>query len=282
MTETAAAESAPAPAPRRRERIIPRSWIAAVAAAAVLAAGYVIATQPAPYVVEEPGPLFNALGSAGGDRLVTVDGARTTPDYGTIDILTVRVEGSPLNRINWFQAATAAVSGGNAVIPYYEAYPPGRDLTAAGQAAVAQMAQSQTSAGIAAARLAGVARPSAVRLSAALGDVSGPSAGLALGLAAYSMMTDGNLSGGGALAATGTIDAAGSVGRIGGTVPKLTAAAAAGTRWAIIPRGNCADIGDAAPGGISVVAVSSLREAVAAAKRIAAHTQRAGITGCSA
>ena len=59
-------------------------------------------------------------------------------------------------------------------------------------------------------------------------DIGGPSAGLAMTLSIFDDLTPGNLTGGARVAVTGTIDAAGNVGEIGGIQQKAVAARAAG------------------------------------------------------
>ena len=75
-------------------------------------------------------------------------------------------------------------------------------------------------------------------------DVSGPSAGLAMTLAIIDALTPGQLTGGKKIAVTGTIDASGHVGEIGGLPQKALTARAAGARLFIVP--TCADDGNKA------------------------------------
>lgn len=96
-----------------------------------------------------------------------------------------------------------------------------------------------------------------------LDNVGGPSAGLAFAIAIYDKLTPGELLRGRTVAVTGTIDADGKVGAIGGLHQKLTAAARSGARLLIIPADNCADIAADVPPGLRVVPVGNLREAIA-------------------
>ncbi len=67
-------------------------------------------------------------------------------------------------------------------------------------------------------------------------NIGGPSAGLAMTLAIFDDLTPGNLTGGIRVAVTGTIDAGGNVGEIGGIEQKAVAARAAGVKLFIVPR----------------------------------------------
>jgi Lon-like protease len=100
-----------------------------------------------------------------------------------------------------------------------------------------------------------------IRIS--LGDIGGPSAGLMFALAVVDKLTPGELTGGRFVAGTGTIDAAGAVGPIGGIPFKMQAARAAGATAFLVPAGNCAEALANAPDGLQLLRVGTLREAVA-------------------
>jgi PDZ domain-containing protein len=70
--------------------------------------------------------------------------------------------------------------------------------------------------------------------------IGGPSAGLIFSLAVYDTLTPGSLTGGAAIAGTGTIAEDGSVGKIGGIQQKIVAAADSGAELFFVPPGNCA------------------------------------------
>jgi len=72
-------------------------------------------------------------------------------------------------------------------------------------------------------------------------NIGGPSAGLAMSLAILDDLTPGNLTGGARVAVTGTIDAAGNVGEIGGIEQKAVAARAAGVKLFIVPQCSPSD-----------------------------------------
>lgn len=70
-------------------------------------------------------------------------------------------------------------------------------------------------------------------------NIGGPSAGLIFSLAVYDTLTPGSLTGGAAVAGTGTIDEVGRVGPIGGIQQKIVAAADSGADLFLVPPGNC-------------------------------------------
>jgi PDZ domain-containing protein len=91
-----------------------------------------------------------------------------------------------------------------------------------------------------------------------LKDVGGPSAGLMFSLGIVEKLKAENLTRGRNISGTGTIDAFGRVGPIGGI-----GAARAGSKLFLAPALNCNDIKHI-PSGLQVVAVETLREAVTA------------------
>ena len=70
-------------------------------------------------------------------------------------------------------------------------------------------------------------------------SIGGPSAGLVFALSVYDTLTPGALTGGNVVAGTGTIDADGRVGPIGGIREKIVGAARAGAELFLVPPDNC-------------------------------------------
>jgi PDZ domain-containing protein len=102
------------------------------------------------------------------------------------------------------------------------------------------------------------------KVDISVGDVGGPSAGLMFSLGIYDKLTPGSITGGKAVAGTGTIDPAGQVGPIGGIEQKLVGARNAGAMVFLTPAGNCADAVRAVPKGLRLVKVETLQGAVQA------------------
>lgn len=102
------------------------------------------------------------------------------------------------------------------------------------------------------------------RLAISLGEVGGPSAGLMFSLALVDKLTPGPLTGGRFVAGTGTIDAEGRVGPISGIRFKMLRAAEVGATTFLVPADNCAEAARQSPGGLALVRVGTLDEAVGA------------------
>ena len=96
--------------------------------------------------------------------------------------------------------------------------------------------------------------------------VGGPSAGLAFTLAIIDDLTPGSLTGGKRVAVTGTIQADGSVGEVGGVEQKAITARTNGVQLMIVPKAEVADAKRGAD-GVRVVGVTNVDEALAALQR---------------
>jgi PDZ domain-containing secreted protein/Zn-dependent protease len=94
-------------------------------------------------------------------------------------------------------------------------------------------------------------------------DIGGPSAGLMTALAVYAVTTGTDVTAGRVVAGTGTIDAAGRVGAVGGVAQKVAAAADAGARLFLVPSSEAATARQAASGRpVQVVPVDSFDAAL--------------------
>ena len=102
------------------------------------------------------------------------------------------------------------------------------------------------------------------------GNVGGPSAGTMFALGVYDRLTPGALTGGKKIAGTGTIDAAGTVGPIGGIRQKLVGAHDGGAKWFLAPADNCDEVVDHVPDGLKVVRIATFDEAKTSVEAIAA------------
>ena len=91
-----------------------------------------------------------------------------------------------------------------------------------------------------------------------LANIGGPSAGLMFSLAVVDKLTTGDLNGGKFVAGTGTINADGKVGPIGGITHKMLAAQEAGATVFLVPAENCDEAKSAHEDGIELVKVENL------------------------
>ncbi|HEU5222156.1 MAG TPA: S16 family serine protease [Candidatus Lumbricidophila sp.] len=122
--------------------------------------------------------------------------------------------------------------------------------------------------------------PFAVNLQ--LDNVGGPSAGMMFALGIIDKLTPGAATGGQVFAGTGTIDATGVVGPIGGIREKLWGAQRAGAKWFLAPTSNCDDVVGQIPDGLTVFAVDSLHQAREIVETIGAGGDTSKFEGCPA
>lgn len=101
-------------------------------------------------------------------------------------------------------------------------------------------------------------------------SVGGPSAGSMFSLAIMDKLTEVDELTGQSVAGTGTIDADGDVGPIGGIQFKMEGALAAGSEYFLAPVENCEDVLGHIPEGLSVFSVDNLDDAYAAVESIGA------------
>ena len=114
----------------------------------------------------------------------------------------------------------------------------------------------------------------------AVGDIGGPSAGLVFYLSVYDELTPGALTGGHAIAGTGTIAEDGAVGSIGGIRQKMVGAAESDAEFFLAPTANCDEVVVYEPDGLQVVAVGSFEEALEATGTIAGTGTVEGLPTC--
>ncbi len=104
-------------------------------------------------------------------------------------------------------------------------------------------------------------------------EIGGPSAGLMFALGIIDKIGTDDLTDGRFIAGTGTIDATGKVGPIGGIQLKMIAAKDAGASVFLAPADNCTDVLGNIPKGLDVVKVTALSDALSSL-----HTLESGGT----
>ncbi len=114
----------------------------------------------------------------------------------------------------------------------------------------------------------------------ALENVGGASAGMMFALGIIDKLTPGELTEGRNFAGTGTIDADGQVGPIGGIEQKMVGASAAGAEFFLAPEANCDEVSGNIPEGLEVVSVKTLDDALAAVETLAAGNGAGGLERC--
>ncbi|MEO8262749.1 MAG: PDZ domain-containing protein [Pseudolysinimonas sp.] len=119
-------------------------WILMIAA---IAGAVVLGTLPAPYVLESPGPVYDTIGDidiAGESTpVIDVEGEKTYPTSGTLDMLTVTLRGNREAPLSWIDLAIAWFDRTRAVLPIEAVYPEGETQEQSSQQSTADMVGSQ-------------------------------------------------------------------------------------------------------------------------------------------
>ncbi|MDF1602197.1 PDZ domain-containing protein [Nocardioides sp. YIM 152315] len=93
-------------------------------------------------------------------------------------------------------------------------------------------------------------------------SIGGPSAGLMFSIGIYDILTEGSLTDGRTIAGTGTVDAGGNVGPIGGIQQKIVGARDAGAELFLVPPDNCDEAVEAPHGDMLLVEAESTHSAL--------------------
>jgi len=167
------------PAPRRRwsRSTVFGAWSLVVATLVLL----VLSFLPSPYVIQQPGPVLNTLGTspdADGNEvpLITVPDEKDTPSAGQLDLLTVQINGNRERTPSWIELAQAWFDPSRAVVPLDRIFPSGQSTEQRNTENAALMSDSQLEASAAALRQLGYTVPQDVVVGTI--DDSGASAGV--------------------------------------------------------------------------------------------------------
>lgn len=149
-----------------------------LALSAAIAVG--LALLPAPYVIDNPGPTFDTLGTVdtedGEFALIEISGAPTFEGSGELLLTTVTRSGNPESLPGWFDVITGWLDPTRTVIPVGVAYPPGVSLEQNREAAEIEMQNSQQESVAAALSYSGIPYTSLLVVAKAL--EGGPSEGV--------------------------------------------------------------------------------------------------------
>ncbi len=135
-----------APAPRRRLSRGASVGMWSLCVALILLV--VMTFLPTAYVIQQPGPVYNTLGStttADGDEvpLISISGTTTFPTSGALDLLTVQVVGNRERTPSWFELAVAWFQPSRAVLPIDAVFPVGQTTEQRHERSAADMTDSQ-------------------------------------------------------------------------------------------------------------------------------------------
>ncbi|WP_354640753.1 S16 family serine protease [Kitasatospora camelliae] len=229
------------------------------------------AFAPLPYTLTQPGLTVDTLGSysppGSGEPprpVITITGAPVRTTSGQLRMVTIQAT-NPGQTLTLWRALDAWWNQEEAVLPSEAVYPE-EDPQDAHQESERQMTESQDSATLAALNYLHLS-PEQVKVSIYLGDIGGPSAGQMLALGIIDKLDGdgkgGDLTGGKVIAGTGTVDAQGRIGPVGGVPLKTQAAARDGATVFLVPRDECGEARVNTPEGLRLIPVTTVEDAVA-------------------
>ena len=243
-----------------------RPQAVAVCALPVVALVATALFAPLPFSLAQPGMTANVLGDNQGTAVITISGAQVRTTSGQLRMTTIEATG-PDTHVSLGDVFDSWFRKDRAVMPHDAVYPSGQSVKEIEQHNTEQMRQSQDAATEAALNYLKLSDKK-VKVTLKLADVGGPSAGLLFTLGIIDKLdgdgAGGDLTGGLTVAGTGTIDADGTVGAVGGVALKTQAAKRDGATVFLVPKAECADAKGELPKGLRLVPVTSLKGAVSA------------------
>lgn len=236
----------------------------AVCAAPVVALLATALFAPLPFSVAQPGMTADVLGENKGTPVITISGAPVRETSGQLRMTTIEAT-SPDTRVTLPDVIDSWFSTDRAVMPRDAVYPSGDTVKEIERYNRRQMEESQDEATRAALGYLGE-DGKGIEVELKLADVGGPSAGLLFSLGIVDKLNGdgdgGDLTGGRVVAGTGTIDADGKVGPVGGVPLKTQAARRDGATVFLVPKAECADARAELPRGLRLIPVTTLEGAV--------------------
>ncbi len=223
----------------------------------------VILCLPSPYVIETPGPTQDVLGRSGSNPVISIKGARTYTGTGRLLLTTINADGLPGSPVTNLETLVGWANPKAMVMPKEAVIPQGQTLDEYRKQEASDMNGSQDAAAKAALsflRSRGY-QTDGISIGMHVDDIGGPSAGMMYTLGAIDKLTPEDETGGKTIAGTGTIDAKGAIGPIGGIGLKLMGAKRDGATWFLAPKDNCKQVVGHVPEGLRDVRVETLDQA---------------------
>ncbi len=257
-----------------------RPQAVAVCALPVVALLATAAFAPLPFSLTQPGMTANVLGENRGTEVITISGAPVRDTRGQLRMTTIEATGPDADvRLgdvldSWFRTDQA-------VMPRDSVYPSGQTTKEIEEHNTEQMKESQDAATDAALHYLDLTDKN-IKVTLKLADVGGPSAGLLFSLGIIDKLDGdgrgGDLTGGRTIAGTGTIDADGKVGAVGGVALKTQAARRDGATVFLVPKEECSDAKSELPKGLRLIPVTTLKGAVNSL--VALETGKGSVPSC--
>lgn len=135
-----------------------------------------VVLAPTPYLVEQPGPVYNLLGDINGQPMISISGQKTYPVSGDLDMLTVTLRGNSTRGASWLDVGLAQIDSSMTVINITDIYPEGWDDARLDEESDMMMLDSQANAKAAALNLLEIPFTSEIKITQV--EKSGPAGGI--------------------------------------------------------------------------------------------------------
>ncbi|WP_328502912.1 hypothetical protein OG828_30370 [Streptomyces sp. NBC_00457] len=235
---------------------------------------------PLPFSLTQPGLTADVLGENRGTPVITISGAPARDTSGQLRMTTIEAT-NPDTNVSLGDVIDSWFRTDRAVMPRDSVYPSGESVKEIERHNTEQMRASQDAATEAALNYLDLSDKN-VKVTLRLADVGGPSAGLLFSLGIIDKLngngSGGDLTGGRSVAGTGTIEADGTVGAVGGVALKTQAARRDGATVFLVPKDECGDAESELPEGLRLIPVTTLKGAVSAL--VALETGKGSVPSC--
>lgn len=225
---------------------------------------------PLPFTLAQPGTTANVLGDDKGTPVITIEGTPTRATDGKLLMTTIIATG-PKADVGIGDVVDGWFRTDRAVMPRDSVYPSGGSEKEIERHNLQDMRESQNVAVEAALNYLDK-KPGSVDVTLHLADVGGPSAGLFFALGIIDKLagdgSGGDLTGGRTVAGTGTIEADGTVGAVGGVSLKTRAARRDGATVFLVPKAECGQAKAEKPEGLRLIPVTTLKNAVSSLRAL--------------
>jgi PDZ domain-containing protein len=136
-------------------------------------AGLFVVIAQTPYLVEQPGPVYNLLSDINGAPMIQISKQKTYPVDGVLDMLTVTMRGTSSKGASWLEVGWAKLDPSMSIVNITDIYPKGWDDAKLGEQADLMMLDSQANAKSAALNLLKIPFKSEIKVT--MVEKKGPS-----------------------------------------------------------------------------------------------------------
>jgi PDZ domain-containing protein len=140
--------------------------------AALVGGGLFLVVAPTPYLVEQPGPVYNLLGEINGEPMINIAEQQTYPVSGDLDMLTVTIRGNSSRGASWLDVGLAKIDSSLSIVNITDIYPEGWDDAKFSEESDRMMLDSQSNAKAAALSLLEI--PYTAEIKVTMVEKSGP------------------------------------------------------------------------------------------------------------